>query len=107
MYGLPIVLNPLMFVPWVLGFAVIFIFYAILGVLGLTPPMVALVVWTMPAPIAAYIGSGFKIVALLLSLFSYVLVYFIFLPFFRIMEKQELEKERLLAEEIDVEPATV
>lgn len=100
MYGLPIVLNPLMFVPWVLGFAVIFIFYAILGVLGITPPMVALVVWTMPAPIAAYIGSGFKILALLFSLLSYVIVYFIFLPFFRIMEKEELEKERLLVEEI-------
>ncbi len=106
MYGLPIVLNPLMFVPWVLGFAVLFIFYAILGVLGITPPMVALVVWTMPAPLAAYIGSGFKIVALLLSLLSYVIVYFIFLPFFRIMEKQELEKERLLAEEKELEIET-
>ncbi len=96
MYGLPIVLNPLMFVPWVLGFGVLFIFYAILGVLGVTPPMVALVVWTMPAPIAAYIGSGFKIIALLFSLLSYVIVYFMFLPFFRVMENQELEKERLL-----------
>lgn len=93
MYGLPIVLNPLMFVPWVLGFSVLFIFNAVLGVLGLTPPIVAMVVWTMPAPIAALIGSGFNPVALVISLMNFVLVYFIFLPFFRVMERQELKIE--------------
>lgn len=94
MYGLPIVLNPLMFIPWVLGFSVIYIFYAVLGVIGITPPMVASVVWTMPAPLAAWIGSGFNWLAPLLSLLSYVLVYLIFLPFFRIMEKRELAIEQ-------------
>lgn len=93
MFGLPIVLNPLMFVPWVLGFSLTFIFNAILGVLSITPPMVAMVVWTMPAPLAAFIGSGFKVTAMLISLLNYVLIFFIFLPFFRVMEKQELEKE--------------
>lgn len=94
MYGLPIVLNPIMFIPWVIGFCAIFIFYAVLGMLGLTPPIVANIVWTMPAPLAAWIGSGFNWLAPVLSSFSYVLVYFIFLPFFRIMEKQELEEEK-------------
>lgn len=94
MYGLPIVLNPIMFIPWVLGFSAIYSFYAVLGVLGITPPIVASVVWTMPAPLAAWIGSGFNWFAPLLSIFAYVLVYFIFLPFFRIMEKKELESEQ-------------
>lgn len=99
MYGLPIVLNPLMFVPWVLGFGALFIFNAVLGVLGITPPMVAMTVWTMPAPLAAFIGSGFNIVALLISLASFVIVFLIFLPFFRVMERQELEKEKQYEQE--------
>ncbi len=99
MYGLPIVLNPLMFVPWVLGFTVIYIFYAILGMLGITPPMIADCVWTMPTPIAAFIGSGFQPIAILLSVLDFVLIFLIFYPFFKVYEKQELDKEQQYAEE--------
>lgn len=103
MYGLPIVLNPIMFIPWVIGFGVNFIIFAILGVLGITPPIVASVVWTMPAPLAAWIGTGFKLIAPVLSILSYVIIYFIFLPFFKIMEKQEIAKEEAIKAEQEQE----
>lgn len=93
MYGLPIVLNPLMFVPWVLGFAVLYIFNAILGILGITPPVVAMTVWTMPAPLASFIGSGFNIIAPIITLMNFVIIFFMFLPFFKVMEKQALKEE--------------
>lgn len=99
MYGLPIVLNPLMFVPWVLGFTVLYIFYAILGVIGITPPMIANCVWTMPTPIAAFIGSGFQPISFLLAILDFVLIFLIFYPFFKVMEKQEIEAERKFEEE--------
>lgn len=99
MYGLPIVLNPLMFIPWVLGFTVLFIFNGILAALGLTPAIVAMVVWTMPVPIASFIGSGFNILAPVISILNLILIYLIFLPFFRIMEKNELELEQKELEE--------
>ena len=100
MYGLPIVLNPLMFIPWVIGFTVMFVFDGILAALGLTPPIVAMVVWTMPVPVASFIGSGFNLLAPVISILNFVLIYLIFLPFFRIYEKQELarEQEELSAE---------
>ena len=94
MYGLPVVLNPLMFVPWVLGFSVLFILNAILGVLGITPPMVSMVVWTMPAPLASFIGSGFKLQSMVITLVNMVIIFFMFLPFFKVMEKQELAAEK-------------
>ena len=96
MYGLPIVLNPLMFVPWVLGFSVLFILNAILGVLGITPAMVSMVVWTMPAPLASFIGSGFNPLALVITLVNMVLIFLMFLPFFKVMEKQELREEQAI-----------
>lgn len=94
MYGLPIVLNPLMFVPWVIGFCVLFVWTVFLTTLGIVPPIVANVVWTMPVPLMAFIGSGFKISAMVISLINMVIIFFIFLPFFKVMEKQELEIEK-------------
>lgn len=93
MYGLPMVLNPLMFVPWVLGFSALFVFNAVLITIGLEPPIVASVVWTMPIPLMAFIGSGFKISAMIISILNMVILFFIFLPFFKVMEKQELALE--------------
>lgn len=103
MYGLPVVLNPIMFVPWVIGFACTFLLNVGLAFLGLTPPMVAMTVWTMPAPLAAFIGSGFKVSSLIISLLNFVLIFFIFYPFFKVYEKQELEKEKLMEAEQAVE----
>lgn len=94
MYGLPVVLNPLLFVPWVLGFGLLYVLNAILGVLGITPPMVSMVVWTMPAPLASFIGSGFKPLALVITLVNMLLIFLMFLPFFKVMKKQELEAEK-------------
>lgn len=94
MYGLPVVLNPLLFVPWVLGFGLLYVLNAILGVLGITPPMVSMVVWTMPAPLASFIGSGFKPLALVITLVNMLLIFLMFLPFFKVLEKQELEAEK-------------
>lgn len=93
MYGLPVVLNPLMFVPWILGFTVLYIFNAILGVLGITPPIIAMTVWTMPAPLASFIGSGFNIVAPIITLINIAIIFFMFLPFFKVMERQILKEE--------------
>ncbi len=95
MYGLPIVLNPLMFVPWVIGFPVLFLLQVLVAAVGITPPVVAMTVWTMPVPLGAFIGSGFKVSALVISILSMVILYFIFLPFFKIYEKQELEAEKM------------
>lgn len=99
MYGLPIVLNPLMFVPWVLGFVVLYIFNAILGVLGITPAIIAMTVWTMPAPLASFIGSGFNIIAPIITLMNFGIIFFMFLPFFKVMEKQALKEEEQYEEE--------
>ncbi len=93
MYGLPIVLNPLMFVPWVLGFAGLYVFNVILGVIGITPPVVAMTVWTMPTPLASFIGSGFNIIAPIITLMNIAIIFFMFLPFFKVMEKQVLKEE--------------
>lgn len=94
MYGLPLVLNPILFIPWTLGYAVTFLVsYIFTAIIPVIPPMVATVPWTIPGPIAAYLGSNGSIAATLVSLFNIVLMFFIWMPFFRVLEKQELAKE--------------
>lgn len=96
MFGLPLVLNPFLFIPWVFGYAITFgVSYLFTGVLHLIGPMVATVPWTIPGPIMAYLQSNGNIWALLVSLLNLVLMFFIWLPFFRVMERQELAKEGL------------
>lgn len=95
MYGLPIVLNPILFIPWVVGFSALWIWtYVFTAIIPLLPPIVIQVAWTVPAPIAAYFGTGGSVVAMLFSCLNYVILGVIFYPFFKILERQELERER-------------
>lgn len=95
MFGLPLVLNPILFIPWVLGYAVVFgISFIFTGVLHLIPPMVATVPWTIPGPIAAFLGSNGNIWATLVSCLNLILMFFIWWPFFKVLEKQEVAAER-------------
>ncbi|TLG71798.1 PTS sugar transporter subunit IIC [Culicoidibacter larvae] len=94
MFGLPIVLNPIMFIPWVFGYGFIWtLTYVFTAVFNLIPPIIALVPWTVPGPIAAYLGTGGSIIAALISCLNYVLMFFIWLPFFKVLERQEMKVE--------------
>lgn len=94
MFGLPLVLNPILFIPWTLGYAVVFfVSYVFTAIIKVIPPMVATVPWTIPGPIAAYLGSNGSIGATLVSILNIVIMFFIWLPFFRVLERQELRKE--------------
>jgi len=94
MFGLPIVLNPILFVPWVFGFSFLWIWsYIFTAVIPLIPPIIMQVTWTIPSPISAYLATGGNVIAMLFSLFNYFLLALIFYPFFKVLEKQEKIKE--------------
>lgn len=93
MYGLPLVLNPLLFIPWVVGYMLLFVFNYIVVAIHLVPVPYIMVPWTMPGPIAAYFGTGGNFGAVLLSLAGYVIMGFIWYPFFRALEKKTLREE--------------
>jgi len=100
MFGLPIILNPILFIPWVFGFSFLWLWTYIFTVLvPILPPIIAQVAWTVPAPISAYLATGGSIIALLFSLLNYVILGLIFLPFFKVLEKQEREKENSASKE--------
>jgi len=91
-FGAPIVMNPILFIPF-LGVPIInatIAWYAVKT--GLVGKIVSLVPWTTPGPIAALLATNFSVGALILSVGLVTLSYFIYTPFVRVYEKSlELE----------------
>lgn len=101
LFGLPIVLNPILFVPWVFGFSFLWVWsYIFTAVIPLIPPIIMQVTWTIPSPISAYLATGGNVVAMLFSLLNYFILGLIFYPFFKVLEKQEKVKELEEANEV-------
>ena len=92
-YGLPLVLNPLCLIPWVFGYAFLLVLDYTIVMLGLAPVPYISVPWTTPGPIMAYLGTGCDWRAMVLSLANYVIMFFIWWPFFKALEKREMKLE--------------
>lgn len=92
-FGLPIVLNPLAFIPWILApMASTVISYLAIAI-GLVPyPIGATVVWTTPVFLSGWLGTG-SIRGAILQLVTVVVMTLIWIPFLMAMDKQYLREE--------------
>ncbi len=104
MYGLPVVWNPIMMIPFmVISIVVPTITYFILKVGLVIIPSIPMMMNYIPQPISAFIiNNDWKSIILLVIIF--VVSYLIYLPFFKTYEKQEIlkEKEEMQKAEVDV-----
>ena len=101
-FGLPIVLNPIAFVPWILAplASTTISYFAIAA--GLVPrPIGATVVWTTPVFLSGWLGTG-SVAGAILQLVTVAVMTLIWVPFLIVMdrgylkeEKEELAKEAL------------
>ena len=92
-FGSPIVMNPILFFPFVVApmvNATIAWFAASSGLIG---KVISLVPWTAPAPIGAAWGAGWQMGNGLMVIGLLVIDFMIYLPFFKIYEKQLLAQE--------------
>lgn len=86
-FGAPIVMNPILFIPFI-GVPMINTVIAWTVVkMGLVPKIVSLVPWTTPGPIAALLATNFSIIAFLLSCVLIALSYVLYLPFVKVYER--------------------
>lgn len=93
-FGVPIVLNPILIIPFVitpLVTATISYFATNVGLITATfikPP------WTLPAPIGAYLATGGDWRAVILVFINIFISFMIYLPFFRIYDRRMLALEK-------------
>lgn len=94
-FGLPIVMNPLIIIPWLVAPVVITIvtFYSMS--LGLVPKPAGIIVpWTTPPLLSGFLATGNAWQGAALQAVNLVIVMIIWWPFLKVMDKQYYEGEK-------------
>ena len=94
LFGAPIVLNPIFFVPFILTpIANVWIFKFFIENLGMNG-FVYTLPWTTPAPIGLILGTGFAALSFVLAPLLLVVDFVMYYPFFKVYDAQLVEEER-------------
>lgn len=103
-FGLPIVMNPLVFVPWLLAPIVVVIFTYIMMAVGLAPiPTGVIVPWTVPVFFSGVLATN-SVMGGVLQIINCFIVFIIWLPFLKVLDRKALEMETKPQEEdLDLE----
>lgn len=91
-FGLPIVLNMTLFIPWLVTtplMAIITYTAMSMGLVGLTTGIA--IPWTTPILASGFLVSGFS--GLVLQAILFILGFLIYYPFFKMIEKEKLSEE--------------
>ena len=87
-------MNPILAIPFVLAPLIMGTVAYIATVTGIVPMMMARLPFTIPSPIAAVMSTDWSIAAGALVLINFAISYIVYYPFFKIFERQQLEKEK-------------
>lgn len=92
MFGAPIVLNPILAIPFIIAPIVTAVIAYFATISGLVPMMMARLPFSFPAPIAALMSTNWSWQALVLSLVNFMVDLVIYYPFFKVFEYQQLQR---------------
>ena len=93
-FGAPIVLNPVLFFPFVLTPILnVWVFKFFVDNLGMNA-FTYILPWTTPAPIGLIVGTGFAQLAFILAPLLLVMDAVMYYPFFRVYDAQLVEREK-------------
>lgn len=100
-FGAPIVMNPILIIPFILAPLVMITTAAVAMNIGLVGPMVARAPWTLPGPLGAAMSveSG-HLFAALLCLVNIAIAVAVYYPFFKAYDKQMAAQET--GEELEI-----
>ena len=90
LYGIPVIFNPIMIIPFLLVPSVSFVIAYGAIYLGIVPPLSEVHSWLMPPFVSGYMATGGAISGAVLQLFLVLIGVAIYLPFFRLMDKRSL-----------------
>lgn len=96
-YGLPIVMNPYMFIPFVFGPVIVAVIDYLAIAMGIVGKQIVQAPGFMPPGVGAFLMTlDWKV--FILVILTIVLMTLFYYPFFKVMEKNEIEKEKQLEE---------
>jgi len=92
-FGVPVMLNPILAIPFIVGPLVTGTISYIAMALNLVARPSVLAPWTLPAPIGAFFATGGDYRAVVLVLINIAIMMAIFYPFFKAYEKKLIKEE--------------
>ncbi|MDP9740481.1 UNVERIFIED_ORG: PTS system cellobiose-specific IIC component [Bacillus sp. B2I3] len=95
-FGMPIVLNPVLIIPFIITPLIGATLAYIATSIGLVNPTYVMVPWTLPAPIGAYLSTGGDWRAIVLVVVNLTISVLIYLPFFKMYDKKLLAQENMV-----------
>ncbi|MCH4170356.1 MAG: PTS transporter subunit EIIC [Lactobacillus sp.] len=96
-FGLPLVLNPYFAIPFILAPLAMGVITWLATIMHLVNRTIALVPWTLPGPIGAFMATGFDWRAIVLALFNIGVAMVIYWPFFKAWDRNQLKQEQQAA----------
>ncbi|NRT75684.1 PTS sugar transporter subunit IIC [Clostridium beijerinckii] len=91
-FGAPIMLNPLLIIPFILGPLICGCVSYFAMTLNLVSKPVILAPWTLPAPIGAYLATGGDWRSIILVLINIAIVTALYFPFLKAYEKKLIKE---------------
>lgn len=92
-FGAPIVLNPILVIPFILAPVANTIVAYVAMALNLVARPSIIPPWTLPGPIGAYLATGGDWRAIILNIVCIVISVVIYFPFFKLYDNKQLELE--------------
>jgi PTS system cellobiose-specific IIC component len=102
-FGLPIVLNPIFIIPFILAPVVMTIVAYVATAIGLVAPCVATMPWVMPPVIGAWIATGGHISGAILAGVNLIISIVIYFPFLIAADKIDRKNLKILKNEKGVQ----
>ncbi|OLP64511.1 Oligo-beta-mannoside permease IIC component [Bacillus pumilus] len=94
-FGLPIVMNPLILIPWILAPMVITCISYFAMVAGIVPPPTGVnIPWTVPIFISGMMATN-SLAGGLLQLFNLLIVFVIWFPFLTFIDRMNVKNEKI------------
>lgn len=97
-FGVPIVLNPILMIPFIVTPMILATVAWFVTKAGLVAPVIFTAPWTLPGPIGAYLATGGDWRAAVLNIILIAISVVCYYPFVRIYDQNEIAKEKDLAE---------
>ncbi|WP_050615631.1 PTS cellobiose transporter subunit IIC [Bacillus testis] len=98
LFGVPIVLNPILVIPFVLVPIVLTCTSYFAISMGLVPKTVALVPWSMPPIISGYLVSGGHWQGIALQIFNFMVAVALYIPFVKVQDDAALKAQKAQAQ---------
>ncbi|RBP44021.1 PTS sugar transporter subunit IIC [Garciella nitratireducens] len=92
-FGVPIVLNPIMIIPFIVAPAIIVTINYFLFTTGILPPVIVQPPFTVPIFFGGFIATGGSLIAGLVQIMDAIIATIIYYPFFKKYENQLVEQE--------------